>query len=343
MKLSGLALLGALSLPISACSYHITPPCANGACDDAAQPLDQAGLSPGLPGPRRVASFDLTVPLPGAVRIQTTVVGPGMDATTLGAGPFPLVIASPAQGLQRALLYPYAARLASYGVLTVIQSPRSERDYQGYVNDTSGVLDWLLAPTGAAEVTAAIAGRAAADRIGLLGYGLGGKISVMLAARDARVRALFLLDPLDPPSPVAGTLGARDLIGGLHLPSPLGLLAESLSQQAGPQQTPCAPLDQGYAVLMPLAPTGSVGLLLQGAGHADFIEDRIRCGLFCAACPAGTAATAQTAALAVRYVTAYFLVTLAQSVAGIGLQARDFLGRAQFDEDKQAGLVTMVQ
>jgi pimeloyl-ACP methyl ester carboxylesterase len=286
--------------------------------------------SPGQPGPRKTARFDLAVPLSGGGSLTVTVAGPSEDGRELSrtGAPFPLVVFSPGFLLGRAQYNGYLDRLASYGFVAVSQSARAEGNHPQYRDDTSKLLTWLIAPTGGSA--ARLAGRVDGSRIGLGGHSLGGKISLLTAAQDNRVKAVITIDPVDG----QGIPLAKDTIAAIHLPSgtPLGFLGETISK-SGAQ--PCAPPDFNYEVLYNSTAAERFAIRFLKAAHTDFVDKPESC-FPCLFCPGGTAPKSHTHELAVKYVTAYFLFTLAGETA-----AASYLTGTAVQKDVVAGDVTV--
>jgi hypothetical protein len=284
-----------------------------------------------MPGPRSTVSIDLTVPLmtTPAGSLATTVVGPSDDGKTLSTtgAPFPLVIISPGFTIARTEYQDYADRLASYGFVAVLQSPRSELNHAQYRDDTIALITWLLAPTGANAGT--VMGRIDANRVGLTGHSLGGLVSILVTAQDSRVKALFGIDPVD-----GGTPSGLPLIGGIHLAGglPFGTVGETTSEMG---KTPCAPMGSNFQAFYNNASSPAFAITIVGAAHSDFVDDYATCA-FCIACmPNGTAPRMQTHDLTVKYMTAYFLWGLEGNTG-----AKGYVLGAQLQQDVMAGLVT---
>lgn len=296
--------------------------------------LDGSGfkpLDPDQPGPLRTARLDLQVPLGTRSSVETTLIGPSEDGMELSRrGPFPLVVISPGFTLDRKQFQSYGDRLASYGIVAVLQKSRSEFNHAQYRDDTVALLDWLISPTG--PDASRVAGRADKDRIGLAGHSLGGKISLLVAEKDARVKAVLGIDPVD-----AGTPQARADLARIKLPLgiPLFYIGETTSKTGG--LTPCTPADANYEVLYTRSPTPALAITVSGAAHNDFVDSFMRCGS-CGFCPGGSAPKDRTNRLAVKYCAAYFLWALKDDPRGA-----DYLLGAGPQRDTAAGYVTVVK
>lgn len=286
---------------------------------------------PGVEGRRRVARFDLGVPLSGGLgRIQTTIFGPSDDGeriSTEGA-PFPLVIFSPAARVPRDQYFDYAFRLANHGMVAVVQSPRGEWDHRLYRADTLGLLDWLAAPTGADSDR--VRGRTDPARVGLTGHGLGGKIAFLAAGEEGRVRAVLGIDPVNTPG---GSMDNPSVLPVLpRLRSRSGLLGQRRSTEIVPS---CTPPTENYEVFFAALPSPTFAITFLSAGHMDFIDDLSRCNE-CTGCGSGAMDKRAVHALSVKYTTAFFQVHL-QGCTGL----QGHLTGAAFQRDAATGLVSV--
>lgn len=299
--------------------------------------LSPSGADPSKPGPRRTTSFALRVPVTANATLNITVIGPSEDAQNLSmtGAPFPLVVVSPGFSLPTSQFLVYGERLASHGFVAVHQEYRAAGDHAQSQRDTAALLDWLITPTGASAPR--VQGRVDGKRVGLTGHSLGGKISLLTAQRDARVKALITIDPVDGQPPLGGMQpAALPGMGNILLPAgvPLGFLGETASK-AGIM--PCTPANQNYEVLYQAARAPAFAVTFARAGHMDFVNDYQSCGIVCTVCSAGDAPKTRTRDLAVKYVAAYFLWTLAGDSA-----ARAHLYGAAFDRDQATGAVSRV-
>lgn len=305
-------------------------PCSDETCVSQSQ---SALSSPAAAGSYRTVRFDLTVPLAGGGSLAVTVAGPTDDGRELSktTGPLPLVVLSPGFVIGRAQYNGYLNRLASHGFIAVSQTARAEAKHAQYRDDTSKLIDWLITPTGSSA--SRLSGRIDRSRIGLTGHSLGGKISLLTAAADPRVKAVITIDPVDG----AGAPLAKDSVGAIRLPSgiPIGFLGETISKTGGAQ--PCAPADSNYEVLYRSTAASRFALRFLKAAHTDFVDNPASC-FPCLFCPGGTAPKAQSRDLAIKYVTAYFLWTLAGERG-----AETYLTGGEAEKDIAAGLVELTK
>jgi pimeloyl-ACP methyl ester carboxylesterase len=261
--------------------------------------------------------------------VAITVIGPSDDGKeiTLRAAPHPLVVLSPGFTLDRKQFTHYGTRLASYGLVTVLQKSSKETNHAQYRDDTITLLDWLATPTGTGAMR--VSGRVDLTRLGLAGHSLGGKISILVAAQDARVKALLGIDPVD----AGGMPAAAPEIGKIKLPTgiPLAFLGETISKSGG---MPCAPASGNFEVLYGKAGAPAFALTLVDAAHNDFVDNFAGC-FTCGFCPGGTAPKTRTNQLAVKYAAAYFLWALAGDLRG-----RDYFASPEFQQDITDGYIT---
>ena len=303
--------------------------------DLAADLAPPKSSDPDHAGSRQVARFDLQVPLGGGLfsSLATTVYGPSDDGKSLAAqgAPFPTVIFSPGFMVDRNGYAYYAQRLASHGFVVVTQSYRNAGDHNGDVADTIALLTWLIKPTG--PEAGKIAGKIDGFRVGLTGHSLGGKVSTLTASRDARVRAVFGIDPVDGAKPPFGQPQPSAITALAGYKGATGWLGETISAMGMLGQS-CAPAGENYQKFYQASPAPSFAITFPGADHMDFLDDA-NC-LLCGLCGQGKANPPDTHRLAMKYTTAFFRRHLLGDLA-----ADDVLSGARFAADAATGAVTL--
>jgi len=212
----------------------------------------------------------------------------------------------------------YAQRLASYGIITLIQ------DDEGATAPTPNIVDDLTYVM-SSYVPASLAGKADLTRVGLSGHSRGGKATLLAAESTlkGKVVAWFGLDPID--VDFTGSPSALPDIGTLGIP--LGFAGASVSSN-------CSPADANYQVYYSACSPPAVALTIQGAGHMEFVEQSqaILAGL---CTPSGTASASSVLAIAVHYTTAFFARELlgdssvGAAFGGAGAPADVAAGRVQ--------------
>ena len=109
------------------------------------------------------------------------------------AGPFPVVVIGHGFQLAPSQYYSYAKHLASFGyVAMTVDFPTSftGNDNPKQAKDLLGGVTWAKAdPTIGSKVDENV--------VGMTGHSLGGKLALLAATMDARVKAAFVLDPVD--------------------------------------------------------------------------------------------------------------------------------------------------
>jgi dienelactone hydrolase len=218
------------------------------------------------------------------------------------AGPYPVVVVGHGLALPASEYYGYLRRLASFGyVALTVDYPSSVTT----VDNTAEVQD-LLAGIDWAKASAAVGGRADTARVGMTGHSLGGKLALLAATLDPRVKAAIVLDPVDGGGPAGCTaptcVEVAALMPDLHIPT--GFLGETTDGAGGGM--PCAPAASNYTTFYAKTNTPSLEVTVVGADHVSFVDDVSSCGFFCSLCSPGTATNAQVSALAHAYVAAFY-------------------------------------
>jgi dienelactone hydrolase len=252
----------------------------------------------------------------------------GSFATTAfipsGRGPFPVVILS-SGFLQRGDAYaPYARRLASWGIITLLRDDPSilselgqkadlgeshpdridKSTLTGQINAT-GMTNWIaldllhefdwLTGTANTDPASPLYRKVDRDHIGLAGHSYGGQAALLAGEHlRKRIKGVFGLDPVDLP------LGpqARDNLATIGVP------VVFLGETTDSSFASCAPSWSNYQMLYRYAATGTVMITAVGADHTMF-EDPANCSL-CWLCSKGPADGAEILRYSVRYLTAFF-------------------------------------
>ncbi len=252
---------------------------------DDASPPDSTPVTtdPALDGPHAVTVTTATIPgATGGRRLPSSIFA------TAAPAPRPLVVISPGFQLDREQYTSYARHLATWGFVVVLT------DYAGGAHpalaaDVPAVIDWAIA-----EVALGVD----ATRIGLAGHSLGGRISVLAAAQDARVGAIVAWDPVDAARPSA----APELVTSLT--APLAVIGETTNASGGVGDRPCAPGAENFAQFYAAAPSPALAVTVANADHMDWVDDPT-C-FFCGFCTAGTASNEVARTVSRRVDVAWF-------------------------------------
>jgi dienelactone hydrolase len=253
---------------------------------------------PALPGPYTVQEADglIATVTGGHTNVAVHCAAPSAGPS---AGPYPVVVFGAGLQIPASQYAGYLRRLASFGyvALTVdFQASVVDLDNQKEAADLLAGLDWA-----AGQSTL----HADAQNAGMTGHSLGGKVALLAATQDARVKAAIVLDPVDgggltcnPPSCVM----VAPLMASLHIPT--GFIGE-VTDASGAFQA-CAPAASNFTTFYAGATSPSLSVTVTGANHMSFLDDVVACGLTCSFCNAATAPAAQTHDLALAYVTAFY-------------------------------------
>ena len=109
------------------------------------QDMSGAAIDLSKPGPSSIIRFDRKVTV-GRSTIDITVIGPsddGKEITKKGT-PLPWVILSPGFATDHKQYQGYGDRLASYGIVTILQKSPSELNHATYRDETVQLITWLL-------------------------------------------------------------------------------------------------------------------------------------------------------------------------------------------------------
>ena len=237
---------------------------------------------------------EATLALETGRRVKVSVFEPRRS------GALPMVIVSPGFQLKRDFYRSYAEHLASWGFLVVTQtydgsvSGLFNSDHAKIAEDTLALID-TLATDGLLNLNVN------REAVALVGHSLGGKISILAGVLEPEIAAVVGLDPVDANTPSV----TPELIPSLA--APLLLLGETLDSRGLLQA--CAPADNNFEQYFADAPSGTVLLDIQGAGHMQF-HDEPRC-LLCRVCSnATTAESEQVLAMSRDALTPFLLATL---------------------------------
>ena len=188
--------------------------------------------------------------------------------------PYPVAIITPGFLIDGDAYASIARRLCSWGYVVVTYT-KTESVAGGSLDDelSTAILDDLISWVGSDVL---ISPYADAEAVYLIGHSRGGKISMLQATRDKRIKAICLLDPVD--NTVYAPLG-------VGYPSALAAMKVNPSTVppvaivGGVNGGECAPAESNFAEFFAASPSGAVARdhppwgISCGAGHFDFVDE----------------------------------------------------------------------
>lgn len=261
---------------------------------------------PDLAGPYTTTSIDDVVVSPSGNDVPVRAVYPTGGPS---AGPYPVVVVAHGFQLPVSQYESYVQRLASHGFVAVTAD--FPTDFFS-ANNVANAMDVLAGLDWAAE---ALPGVADADNAGLTGHSLGGKLSLLAATMDDRVRATITLDPVDG-AMQCDPADCPDVSDLMPLAIPTGFLGETLDAvPSGFSPQACAPAADNYTTFYAGTTAPSLSVTVNGAGHMSFLDDLAGCGFTCSFCADPTTANDVVNRLANAYVVAFYRRHLGGEVA----------------------------
>lgn len=194
--------------------------------------------------------------------------------------------------------------------------------------DVRFVVDTLLAQNG--DASSALYGRIDETRIGLSGHSLGGKLSLLEAVSDDRIRSIGVLDPVDTGNPLFENPRrypsvAPELMPQIHVP--LLIVGAELGGRLV-SFSPCAPIDDNYQRFFEAANPPAIEITQLDVGHGQYVDEGAESATM--ACAVGDVSDDWVRSSSVAYLTSFFLDTLLDDgAAAVWLKQR-------LDEDEQA-------
>jgi predicted dienelactone hydrolase len=197
------------------------------------------------------------------------------------------------------LYFSYGEHLASYGYVVAMRN-NYVVSHVGLANSTSAIIDWVQDQE--AQPGSLFHGKMDFSHIGASGHSMGGKISLLTAYDDDRIKAVADIDPVDTsplPTPEFPSV-TPELMPDIHIPTLL------IGSSDGGQ---CAPASDNYHQYFLYANEPSIEIEIEHSGHVTFCDlpDEI-INAAAIICPTGGGDFEQIRMLASRYVTAFYKV-----------------------------------
>ena len=227
---------------------------------------------------------------------------------------FPLLVFNHGFLLRGDLYRSYGEQLASHGFVVVLPTyPMSffNLDHSALALDVQYVIDHYIDLD--ADLDSVLHGVLDESMVGTCGHSLGGKLALLEAVGDARIKAIAALDPVDSggpgaENPILYPSVAPELMSEIRAPllfvgAELGSIAYLL--------TPCAPSAENYQRFYEAANPPAIEITQVGTGHGQYVDSGAEAMM--AACAPGTAETEWVRASSAAYLTAFFLGHLTDS------------------------------
>lgn len=260
-------------------------------------------------GPAATTSFDGKASVPATKNSvpMHCVIPSGPSAKA----PFPVVLVAHGFQLPASQYDGYANRLATHGIIgcTVDFPAGFSANHAANAQDVSGALDWVLVQS--TQNGSGLFGKVDINQFGAIGHSLGGKVSVLAAKNDPRIRAVLGLDPVDT-STLCDATKCPDASNAQPLGIPTAYLGETTDATAGITGQACAPSADNFQTFYQKANGPSLEVTLNGANHMSFVDDVAACGVICSFCNKAT----QPAALSLDVSRAYSVAFFARFLKG---------------------------
>lgn len=217
-------------------------------------------------------------------------------------GPYPVVVVAHGFQLPATQYTNYIKRLATFGYVAITADfPTSffGMDNQKNAKDLISAIEWAGSKPEMKADTA---------NVGMTGHSLGGKLALLAATLDSRVRASITLDAVDGGGGPGGgcnpptCVDVSALMPQLQIPT--GFLGETIDSSGGIQS--CAPAAENYLTFFEGANPPTFEVTVKGANHMSFLDNVATCGATCSFCNKATLDNATVNELARAYVTAFY-------------------------------------
>jgi dienelactone hydrolase len=216
------------------------------------------------------------------------------------AGPFPVVLVAHGFQLDPKQYLGYIRRLATFGYVAITPNfPASLFSVNNVENakDVIGAIDWAK---GRIDL------HADTDNVGASGHSLGGKVALLAATMDSRIKASITLDPVDG-SKNCNPTNCPDVSSLMPtLKIPIAFLGETTDASGGSFGMSCAPAADNYTTFHATANAPTFQVTVNGANHMSFIDSPSSCGLTCSVCKKATATQSKVLDMSRAYLVAFY-------------------------------------
>lgn len=230
----------------------------------------------------------------------------------------------------------YGEHLASHGFVVAMPTFPTNfltMDHAKLAVDVRFVLDTCLAMN--LDPQSELHGRIDPARIGSSGHSLGGKLSLLEAATDPRIRAIAVLDPVDTGNPIFDNPRKFPSVAPERMPEiavPLLIVGAELGKVLV-TFTPCAPEKDNYQRFFEAANSPALEITQLDVGHGQYVDPGAEAATM--ACAVGDVPDDWVRAASASYLAAFFLGHLMP-----GESALSWLD-ARLEEQIEAGQITV--
>jgi len=243
-----------------------------------------AATDPALTGPFTAAQETVSVPGTAGANLSTDVFYPRSTSGVVApaAVPCPVIVLGHGFSQSKNQHTNQGLHFASRGYIVLIPNFAGGSDHSRNADDLSKCLDWIVARN--ADSASRYFHTVRVERMGATGHSAGGMSAIVAAARDARIRALAPMDPVD-----SGNLGVNAL-ANVTIPVAINYSEPSSCNANG-----------SATVLLAAARPHKRGIKIVGANHTDPQDPAGALSIFTCG-----AANATRQMLYRRYVTGWF-------------------------------------
>lgn len=213
--------------------------------------------------------------------------------------PYPIVLVGHGFNLPPSQYYGYVRRLASFGYVAMTVDFNAGFTGVDHVKNATELLHGI---TWAGE-HAVISAVADTTRVGTTGHSLGGKVALLAATMDDRVKASITLDPVDGGMNCSASQ-CPDVSALLPIGIPTAFIGETVDASGSFQA--CAPAADNFQTFYANAGAPSLSVEVLGANHMSFLDDVASCGFTCSFCNPASTDNATVTALSRAFVVAFY-------------------------------------
>lgn len=253
---------------------------------------------PAEPGPYQTASVDEMVAVPATG--NTIAMHAVYPTSGPSAGPYPVIIMGHGFQLPPSQYDAYLDHLASFGFVAL--TPDFVAGFLGPDNVAAAEemihgIDWA---TGHATLGPLADG----TNVGASGHSLGGKVALLAATMDSRIKASITLDPVDTSPDGCSAQDCPDVSELMPVAIPTGFVGETIDSTGGFMA--CAPEADNFTTFYAGTSAPSLIVDVLGANHMSFLDDPASCGFTCSFCNAAQVDDAEVFALSRAYLVAFY-------------------------------------